>query len=143
LNERPLDNGGTVLEITKAGRAAIDQPKALDDLVPPPHQPQPSKPKRKDREQQPLEETLSEADPALLEKLRDWRRALAKEKKVPPYVILHNNHLADLAKRRPTTRNDLSEIKGVGPKRLELYGEALIELISTHLKSRTQPQADA
>jgi len=71
-----------------------------------------------------------------LEELRTWRRALAREKRVPPYVILHNSHLAAIAARRPATREGLSQIKGIGPKRLELYGEALIELICAHVDSQ-------
>jgi len=163
LHARRLDNGGAVLEITKRGRTAIKQPNAMNDLVPPPPpraqpseerpqaqerpsvkpapRPPPSKPARQAPQQPSEDETLSEPEPALMEELRIWRRALAKEKKVPPYVILHNSHLAAIAVRRPTTRESLSQIKGVGPKRLELYGEALIELIRAHLNRNAPPQA--
>jgi ATP-dependent DNA helicase RecQ len=138
LRERRLDNGGVVLELAEAGQAAIKQPSSLDDLIPSPvPRPKPPLPKPAGQEPASQDEEQPEPDPALLEKLRAWRRALAKEQAVPPYVILHNSHLAAIAARRPTTLEALGQIKGVGPKRLEQYGEALLEIIGSHLDSES------
>ena len=78
----------------------------------------------------------------LPEELRAWRRALAKENRLPPYIILHARHMASIAARCPTTLEALSQIKGIGPKRLERYGAALLEIIGAHLDSITQTKAD-
>ena len=143
VGERHLDNGGAVLETTKAGRTAIKQPHLLDDLVPPPaSRPQPPKPRQKRAEQPSPDETQPDPDSALLEKLRAWRLALAKEQKVPPYVILHNSHLSALAAHRPTTLEELSQIKGFGPKRLDQYGKALLAIIVAHLGTNAPPTVD-
>jgi superfamily II DNA helicase RecQ len=42
-----------------------------------------------------------EADPALAEYLREWRRNMARENKVPAYIILHDSTLEELCRRRP------------------------------------------
>jgi ATP-dependent DNA helicase RecQ len=144
LQERRLDHGGAVLELTQTGTKAIDHPSVLDDLIPASiARPQPSSSKPSLKEKTPPDEDLPEPDEALLGKLRAWRLALAKEKRVPPYVILHNSHLQAIAAHCPTTRDSLIEIKGVGPKRLEQYGEALLEIICTHLGPNTPATSDS
>jgi superfamily II DNA helicase RecQ len=143
LRERRLDHGGTVLELTKQGQAAIKQPRALDDLVGPPvSRPRAtsSRPKRAKKQSQP--EGKPKPDPALLEKLLAWRLAVAKEQKLPPFFILHQSHLETIAAYQPMTREALGRIKGVGPKRLAQYGEALLEIIGAHLDPGAQTRAD-
>lgn len=68
-------------------------------------------------------------DTDLLERLRDWRRAQAKERKVPPYVVFHDTTLATLAAERPRTVEALRTISGIGPAKLAAYGEALLEIL--------------
>jgi hypothetical protein len=133
LSERRFERG-TVIELTEAGQAAIAQSSLLNSLIPPPSSQATARTRANPSQPSPKAE-LAEPDPLLLEKLRDWRLILAKERQVPPYVILHNSHLADIAARRPTTREALSQIKGVGPKRLEQYGQALLDIVHEHLES--------
>jgi ATP-dependent DNA helicase RecQ len=45
---------------------------------------------------------------------------------VPPYVIFHDAHLAEIARRDPTDLGDLHGVPGVGATKLERYGEAVI-----------------
>jgi ribonuclease D len=52
---------------------------------------------------------------------------------------LHNRHLAAIAAYQPTTLEALGQVKGVGPKRLELYGEALLEIVGKHLEQESKP----
>jgi ATP-dependent DNA helicase RecQ len=72
---------------------------------------------------------LPEEAVPLFERLRAWRAATAKEQGVPPYVIFHDKTLAAIAAARPTAVGELARIKGVGPAKLALYGEALLRLI--------------
>ncbi len=65
----------------------------------------------------------------LLETLREWRRERAAERALPAYAIFHDSTLIELAARRPTGLAALAEIKGLGEKKLENYGDALLELI--------------
>ena len=74
-------------------------------------------------------ESKPETDPALLEALRAWRTAQAKDQKLPPYVIFSNKVLEAIAAHRPVTSAELGRISGVGPTRLEKYGEAVLAII--------------
>jgi ATP-dependent DNA helicase RecQ len=68
------------------------------------------------------------ADP-LFDALRDLRRELAKEQGVPPYVIFHDATLREMAAVKPYDRRALSEITGVGARKLDAYGDAFLAVI--------------
>jgi DNA helicase-2/ATP-dependent DNA helicase PcrA len=55
---------------------------------------------------------------------------------MPAFVVFHDSHLQAMAARRPTTLDALSEVKGVGPCKLEKYGVAIIGLVQEHLQER-------
>ena len=66
---------------------------------------------------------------ALLDKLKSWRFVQAQSQSVPAFVIFHDSTLAGIAAANPKTLDDLSEISGIGAKKLERYGEAILELL--------------
>jgi ATP-dependent DNA helicase RecQ len=61
--------------------------------------------------------------------LRAWRTEVAREHTLPAYVIFHDATLAEMARRAPATRDELGLISGVGAKKLEAYGEALLNVL--------------
>jgi ATP-dependent DNA helicase RecQ len=63
----------------------------------------------------------------LFDRLRAWRAETAKERNVPAYVIFHDATLREIAIARPASLADLSHISGVGDRKLEAYGEAILE----------------
>lgn len=63
----------------------------------------------------------SEVDPAVYERLRTWRSERAKADSVPAYVVFTDATLQGIATARPTTREQLGRIAGVGPVKLERY----------------------
>jgi DNA helicase-2/ATP-dependent DNA helicase PcrA len=65
------------------------------------------------------------------EKLRAWRRERAREDGVPPYVVFHDSVLHQIADARPSSIGELSQIPGVGPAKLERYGEAVLALVES------------
>ncbi|HYO50939.1 MAG TPA: ATP-dependent DNA helicase RecQ [Chloroflexia bacterium] len=71
--------------------------------------------------------TPEEAD--LFERLRAWRRVVANRLNLPPYVIFHDKTLWAIARARPTTDEELIEVKGVGRSHIEKYGPDLLSLI--------------
>jgi ATP-dependent DNA helicase RecQ len=74
-----------------------------------------------------------EANPVgdpLFEALRELRRNLAKEADVPPYVIFHDSTLRELVASRPHDDEALSRIAGIGARKREAYGPALLALIT-------------
>jgi ATP-dependent DNA helicase RecQ len=74
---------------------------------------------------------VSDADQQLLDRLRTWRRDEARVQGVPAYVILHDATLLEIARRRPDDLMQMNGISGIGSKKLERYGAALLRLLRT------------
>jgi DNA helicase-2/ATP-dependent DNA helicase PcrA len=73
--------------------------------------------------------SLEELPPAF-GALREWRLERAKADEVPAYVVFHNATLAEIAERRPRTLAELAGIPGVGPTKLERYGEDVLAALA-------------
>jgi ATP-dependent DNA helicase RecQ len=65
----------------------------------------------------------------LLGALRAWRSETARKRGVPAYVVLHDSTIDGIAALRPTTLTALRAIPGIGDKKLEHYGDALVALV--------------
>ena len=65
----------------------------------------------------------------LLARLKAWRAGQARAQSVPPYVVFHDSTLSAIAAAQPRDLDALSTIAGIGAKKLERYGPALLELI--------------
>ena len=77
-----------------------------------------------------VETPKQEPDPELMEKLTAWRRETAAAEERAAYLILTNASLEQIAAEKPSTLKELRNIKGIGPVKLERYGEAMLDLIS-------------
>jgi len=73
---------------------------------------------------------LSPAAAGLLDALKAWRRDEARAQGVPAYVIFHDSTLAEIVRAKPRDLDALGELGGIGAKKLERYGEALLRLVS-------------
>jgi DNA helicase-2/ATP-dependent DNA helicase PcrA len=69
---------------------------------------------------------------ALFQTLRQWRRVLSEDAEVPAFVIMPDTTLRALARHQPKSLEELAQVKGIGPAKLEHYGEALLRLIHDH-----------
>jgi ATP-dependent DNA helicase RecQ len=76
-------------------------------------------------------------DRDLFESLRRMRRALASSRGVPPYVILGDRSLREIARLRPTTLTQLREVYGIGEKKLADLGEEILRIVSPSGQSAT------
>jgi DNA helicase-2/ATP-dependent DNA helicase PcrA len=65
------------------------------------------------------------------EKLRVWRLERAKTDGVPPYVVFHDSVLHQIAASYPQSLGELAQIAGVGPAKLDRYGDELLALLAT------------
>ena len=65
------------------------------------------------------------------ERLRAWRLERAREDGVPPYVVFHDKVLHEIAATQPRSLGELSQIAGVGPAKLDRYGEDVLALLPT------------
>lgn len=65
----------------------------------------------------------------LFEDLRAKRKQMADELNVPPYVLFSDATLKELSRYFPVTKEDMLEVKGIGEKKYEQYGEVFLEVI--------------
>ena len=63
------------------------------------------------------------------EALKRWRLSVAKDRGVPAYVVFTDATLMAIVERQPSTLEELQEIPGIGPAKLDAYGALLLELI--------------
>jgi ATP-dependent DNA helicase RecQ len=75
----------------------------------------------------------------LLALLRVLRSNLAREAKLPPYVICHDRTLIELAEKQPATETDLHGITGLGASKIKRYGQAFLATIAPHRAARLAP----
>jgi ATP-dependent DNA helicase RecQ len=66
----------------------------------------------------------------LFEKLREWRAGVAREQSVPAYIVFGDATLRGIALSKPQSLAELSGISGVGDKKLELYGQQLLDVVA-------------
>ncbi|WP_433613688.1 ATP-dependent DNA helicase UvrD2 [Dactylosporangium sp. CA-139114] len=71
----------------------------------------------------------SDLDEELLGRLLDWRARLAAIQKVPAFVVFTDVTLSAIAERRPSRREELAAIGGIGPRKLMLYGDDVLALV--------------
>ena len=70
------------------------------------------------------------AESPLLNRLKAWRLAEARAQAVPPYVVFHDSTLAAIADARPVTLQALAGISGMGTRKLERYGAAILDVLA-------------
>ena len=71
----------------------------------------------------------SAVDPVLIGALRTLRTTLAREEKLPAYCIFPDRTLVEMAARKPNSMAALAAVRGVGPAKLEKYGELFLGAI--------------
>jgi ATP-dependent DNA helicase RecQ len=87
---------------------------------------QPARPPRGERRsREPLPETPE------VKALRDWRLRRARADGVPAYVVFHDSTLAAIAELRPASRADLATVPGIGPTKLDRYGDDVLAALAT------------
>ena len=73
-------------------------------------------------------------DTALAQELKTWRFERAKEIGKPAFFVLSNAVLAGISHLRPTTLTDLMEVPGIGPSKLNAYGEEIVSIVQRHME---------
>jgi ATP-dependent DNA helicase RecQ len=74
----------------------------------------------------------SDEDQELFEKLRALRLELAREQNVAPFVIFHDRVLHEIAACKPKSHFELSQISGIGARKIEAYGDAVLAVVARH-----------
>ena len=74
---------------------------------------------------------LPKAGGPVLARLKEWRKSRARADGVPAYVIFHDATLEEIAELLPKDWADLASISGVGPTKLERYGDEVLAVVAT------------
>jgi ATP-dependent DNA helicase RecQ len=120
-----------LVRLTPAGQAWLEaHPQAPTPRAPPPTPA--SGGQRRRAKGLPQADAPTDYDEALFEQLRAWRLETSKEIGKAPYVIFHNKVLQRVAARQPATLEELLAIKGIGPRKLEQYGQAVVAVVTTY-----------
>jgi superfamily II DNA helicase RecQ len=73
---------------------------------------------------------LSDGDFKIFSALREMRKTISVEESVPVYAVCTNEHLAEMARSRPTSLSAFCEIEGFGKAKAERYGIRFLEIIA-------------
>ncbi|MEM7518135.1 MAG: RQC domain-containing protein, partial [Planctomycetota bacterium] len=76
------------------------------------------------------EEGATDMDGDLFERLRALRKKIATEREIPPYLVFNDRTLALMAALKPSTREEMGQVKGVGEKKLADLGQLFLDEIS-------------
>jgi len=87
----------------------------------------------KPKKQKPKQDTPADFNQDLFDALKNWRKEVAQKQGLPPYVIMHNRPLLEIASFLPKTKDELALINGIGERKLEKYGDEICRLVSGHL----------
>ena len=79
-------------------------------------------------------EVLNEKEFAIFSKLRECRKIIASSDAVPAYAVFTDEELASISRLPEITATKLISVKGIGDKKVEKYGNHLIELLSSKLQ---------
>ena len=73
-------------------------------------------------------------DKKLYERLREYRLSVSKLEGVLPYMVLSSNSLKEISGRYPLDEEQLKDIGGVGPVKINKYGEDIINIVKEYIK---------
>ncbi len=130
-----------MVRLTSAGRAVMKAERPARLLLPSTAD-RPATPRTTSRKRSaavPIDD--SAVDPELFEALRRYRRRLARERGVPPYVVAGDRTLREIAATRPATLDELCALYGIGPAKAERYGPGLLEVVARTAGDRSAARA--
>ena len=73
---------------------------------------------------------LFDADETLFERLRTLRSEIAREEKVPPYIVFSDKTLVHMCGVKPVTKAEMLTVTGVGEFKFQKYGERFLKEIA-------------
>ena len=124
---RQTDDAYPILQLTANGLRLMRDAAAMPDvMLVRQRKPEQDRLPRRSRVEA---ESWEGVDRDLFERLRAMRLKIARERHVSPYVIFHDTTLRELARLKPTTIDTLRHVYGVGARKADDLGEAIIAVI--------------
>jgi ATP-dependent DNA helicase RecQ len=114
-----------LIALTEKGKRALRDPSLLPDVLPTP-------PARREKDKAEKQDIADEAevDEELWQRLRAWQLEQARSQGVPPHFVFHKATLRRIAALRPANLDELASIKGIGPSKLEKYGQEVLSIVN-------------
>lgn len=84
-----------------------------------------------------VEDSWEGVDKGLFETLRKLRATLARKRGVPAYIVFGDAALRDMARRRPSNLTRLLDVKGIGEKKKQQYGDVVLETIRDYCQANS------
>ena len=72
---------------------------------------------------------LTKEEEALFERLRALRTEIAREEKVPPYIVFSDKTLVHMCMLKPATKSEMLSVSGVGEFKYEKYGDKFLACV--------------
>jgi len=85
--------------------------------------------RKKRKKEEPVEDEMSSEQIWKTQVMREWRKNYAKEKDIPAFMVFSDKTLRDLVEKNPKTLDDLSKVYGMGPQKVEHFGEQILREI--------------
>lgn len=63
--------------------------------------------------------------------LKSWRKIKATKENIRPYIIFSDSSLIEIANKKPNTKEELMNIRGMGEKKLERYGNEILKIVQS------------
>ncbi|MFC2470491.1 MAG: DNA helicase RecQ [Lachnoanaerobaculum gingivalis] len=79
-------------------------------------------------------DSLTSSGFKLFDKLKELRLEIAREEKMPPYIVFNDKTLIDMCAKMPTTKSDMLNVSGVGENKYGKYSERFIAVIKEYAK---------
>ena len=79
---------------------------------------------------------FTEQEESLFEELRSLRMEIAREEKVPPYIVFSDKSLTHMCILKPKTKEEMLEVSGVGEFKYKKYGERFLQRVADWEKKR-------
>ena len=79
-------------------------------------------------------DSLTSSGFKLFDKLKELRLEIAREEKMPPYIVFNDKTLIDMCAKMPTKKSDMLNVSGVGENKYGKYGERFIAVIKEYAK---------
>ena len=136
LLEKDIEEYG-ILKLTKKGEAFLKKPTSFPIILN-----HVFDEASDDEEESIVNAGPAATDTALFEMLKSLRQKVAKELKLPPFVIFLESSLEDMATQFPCTLEELEKISGVSKGKAVRYGKQFIDLIASYVEENEIEKPD-
>ncbi len=146
VEDDSFQKDGETIRYQRAGLTPSGRRRGIDlagQVVLPDDPPDAPKANRKRKAALAAEIAEADADPELVETLREWRLEEARKKRWPAYTVLQNRALIAVAATRPANDEQLLAIPGVGPMTVKRYGGALLRIVAAAEESASRDPEQA